>query len=52
MEEKGGKAPRGISKIPHGGFTSEVSGRSSSWLTPDSSPFGKSYEGMNGQKDK
>jgi len=52
MEQKGEKAPKRILKIPLGGFTLAFSGKSTSWLTPDRSPFGNSYEGMTGQNTK
>ena len=43
-------ASKGIPKIPLGGFTSGFSGKSASWLTPDRSPFGNTYEGVNGKR--
>jgi hypothetical protein len=51
-EEKGEKAPNGIPQIPLGGFTMAFSGKCTSWLTPDRSPFENSYEEMTGQNTK
>jgi hypothetical protein len=45
-------APKGIPKIPLGGFTMAFSGKSASWLTPNRSHFGNSYEEMTGQNTK
>jgi len=48
MEQKGDTSSKEIPEISFGGFTSEVSGRPTSWLTPGISHFGNSYEGMTG----
>jgi hypothetical protein len=39
MEQKGENAPKGIPKIPFGGFTLPVSAKHASWFTPYRNPF-------------